>query len=213
MLHLLQMGPSKVLTSLPHQTQNSYSSHSWSFPPAVPTCNTVTSSSDSSGLYTSTAQPGPPSANAALLPHPRLQTSYPPSSHFASSPLALSPLPLAPGCPSTPPASAPPPESLRVLQWNVGDLQARSTELLHFFLSLLVDLICIQESNLNSSSSFQIPGFSELCVLIAPTPSLAFSLIMPNALAAVSSFLSGRAYPSLNFLSPLFLCLIPTLIM
>ena len=54
------------------------------------------------------------------------------------------------------------PDSLRVFQWNPGDLRARSTELLHFFSSHPVDLICIQESNLNSSSSFWIPGFSVL---------------------------------------------------
>ena len=41
-------------------------------------------------------------------------------------------------------------------------LRVRSTELLHFISSHPVDLICIQESNLNSSSSFQIPGFSAL---------------------------------------------------
>ena len=51
---------------------------------------------------------------------------------------------------------------LRVLQWNAGGLRARSTELLHFLSSHPVDLICIQESNLNSSFSFQIPGFSAL---------------------------------------------------
>ena len=56
----------------------------------------------------------------------------------------------------------PSPDSLRVLQWNAGGLRARSTELLHFLLSNPVDLICIQESNLNSSSSFRIPGFSAL---------------------------------------------------
>ena len=56
-----------------------------------------------------------------------------------------------------------PPDSLRVLQWNAGGLRARSTELLHFLSSHPVDLICIQESNLNSSSSFRIPGFSALC--------------------------------------------------
>ena len=56
-----------------------------------------------------------------------------------------------------------PHDSLRVLQWNAGSLQARSTELLRYFLSSHpVDLICIQESNLNSSFSFQIPGFSAL---------------------------------------------------
>ena len=55
-----------------------------------------------------------------------------------------------------------PPDSLRVLQWNAGGLRARSTKLLHFVSSQPVDLICIQESNLNSSSSFWIPGFSAL---------------------------------------------------
>ena len=55
-----------------------------------------------------------------------------------------------------------PPDSLRVLQWNAGGLRARSTELRHFLSSHPVDLICIQESNLNSSSSFRIPGFSVL---------------------------------------------------
>ena len=59
-------------------------------------------------------------------------------------------------------ASSPPPDSLRVLQWNDGGLRARSTELLHFLSSHPVDLICIQESNLNSSFSFWIPGFSAL---------------------------------------------------
>ena len=52
--------------------------------------------------------------------------------------------------------------SLRVLQWNAGGLRARSTKLLHFILSHSVNLICIQESNLNLSSSFRIPGFSAL---------------------------------------------------
>ena len=48
------------------------SSHSWS---CLPCRNTVTLSSDSSDTYTSTVESGPPSANAALSPHPRLQTS------------------------------------------------------------------------------------------------------------------------------------------
>ena len=55
-----------------------------------------------------------------------------------------------------------PPDSLRVLQWNTGSLRATSTKLLHFLSSHPVDLICIQESNLNSSYSFRIPGFSAL---------------------------------------------------
>ena len=135
------------------------SSHSWS---CLPCRNTVTPSSDSSDTYTSTVQSGPSSTDAALSRHPRLQTSYPPSAHSISPSSAPSPPSLAPGHFSTPPASSPPPDSLRVLQWNAGGLRARSTELLHFLSSHPVDLICIQESNLNSSSSFLISGFSAL---------------------------------------------------
>ena len=60
-----------------------------------------------------------------------------------------------------------------------------------------------------------LSGFlvSLLCVLIAPTPCLAFSLVMPRTLVAASSFSLGMAYPSLNFPLPLFLRLSPTLIM
>ena len=53
----------------------------------------------------------------------------------------------------------------------------------------------------------------QLWILIALTLGLAFSLVMPHTLAAASSFSSGRAYLFLNFLPPLFLCSIPTLIM
>ena len=138
------------------------SSHSWSCSPCcVPTSNTVILSSDSSDTYTSTVQSSLSSANAALPPYPRLQTSYSPSVHSIYPPSAPSPPTLAPGCPSTPPASSPP-DSLRVLEWNGGGLRARSTELLHFLSTHPVDRICIQESNLNSSSSFRIPGFSAL---------------------------------------------------
>ena len=118
-------------------------------------------SSDSSDLYTSTVQCSRSSANAALPPHPRLQTSYSPSAPSVSSPSAPHHLPLllAVLLRLLPPL---PPDSVRVLQWNAGGLRARSTELLHFLSSRPVDLICIQDSNLNSSSSFRIPGFSGL---------------------------------------------------
>ena len=52
-------------------------------------------------------------------------------------------------------------ECLRFVQWSWG-LRARNTELLHFLSSYPIDHICIQESNLNLSSSFQISGFSAL---------------------------------------------------
>ena len=60
-----------------------------------------------------------------------------------------------------------------------------------------------------------LSGFLDflLCFLIAPTPGLAFSLLISRTPAAASSFSSGRAYPFLSILPPLFLCLIPTLIM
>ena len=152
------MGPFKVLTTFLIPIQSSWLLSLLE----LPTYRiTVTPSSDFADMYTSTMQSSPASANAALLPHPRLQTSYPPSSHFLSS-LSSPPSPsLATGFSSAPPAPTPP-HSLRVLQWNAGGLQARSTELLHFLLSHPVDLICIEESNLHSSSSFQIPGFSAL---------------------------------------------------
>ena len=89
------------------------SSHSWSCPPAVFPLITLTLSSDFSDMYTSTVQSSLSSANAALSPHPRLQTSYPPSAHCVSSPSAPLLRSLAPGC-STPS------DSLRVLQWNAG---------------------------------------------------------------------------------------------
>ena len=135
------------------------SSHSWS---CLPCRITVTPSLDSSGTYTSTVQSSLASANTALSPHPRLQTFHLPSAHSISPPSAPTPPSLAPGFSLAPSASTPTPDSLRVLQWNAGGLQARSTELLHFLSSHPVDLICIQESNLNSSSSFRIPGFSVL---------------------------------------------------
>ena len=54
---------------------------------------------------------------------------------------------------------------------------------------------------------------SLFCDLMAPTPHLVFFLLMSQTLTATSSFFSGRAYPFLSFLPPLFLRLTPTLIM
>ena len=54
---------------------------------------------------------------------------------------------------------------------------------------------------------------SLFCVLIVLTPGLAFSLLMPRMPVAALSFSSDRAYPFLNFLPPLFLRSIPTVIM
>ena len=118
--------------------------------------------SDSSIWYTSTAQ----SDRLLLMQHShptltfRLLILFPPTLYL---------LPLQPhdrfmllGVSLYLLLSLPLPNSLRVLQWNAGGLRARSTKLLHFISSHPVDLICIQESNLNLSSSFRIPGFSAL---------------------------------------------------
>ena len=146
------------------------SSHTWScfhycvhafFGDFTPT-STVSSSSDSSSWYISTAQSGP---------HLLMQHSHP---TLAFKPLILSPstlylLPLHSHhrlmLLAVPLYLLLPvflPNSLRVLQWNAGGLRARSTERLHFILSHPVDLICIQNSNLNLFSSFRITGFSAL---------------------------------------------------
>ena len=172
----------------------------------------MNSSSNFSSLYTFNVQFSPPLLMLHFLPilafkslTPLLPTLYlfPLLPHYRLLLLAVS-LHLLLSLP---------PDSLGVFRWNIGGLRARSTELLHLLLSHPVDFICIKESNLNSSSSFPIPDSLLLCVLIAPTPGLAFSLVMPRTLAAALSFSSGRAYPSLNFLPPLFLRLISILIM
>ena len=112
-------------------------------------------------MYTSTMQSGPPLLmlhsrptldSKPLIPHLPIIYLLPLPSHHRPSLLAIF-LHLLPPLP---------PDSLRVFQWNAGGLQARSPELLHFLSSHPVDLICIQESNLNSSSSFRISGFSAL---------------------------------------------------
>ena len=169
-------------------------------------------SSDSSSWYNFTAQSGP----LLLMQHSHSTLTFKP---LISIPPTLYLLPLHPHHRLMPMAvslypqlSLPLPNSLRFLQWNNGGLQARSTKLLHFNSSHPVDLIYIQESNLNSSSSFRIPGFSALRSHGTHSRSGIF-LLMSQTLAAASSFSSNRAYSSLSFLPPLFLCLAPTLIM
>ena len=122
----------------------------------------MTSSSDSSSWYIFAAQSGP----VLLMQHSHPTLTFKPLI-FLTPTLYL--LPLHPHHRLMPLAvslylllSLPLPNSLRVLQWNAENVQARSTELLYFISSHLVDLIYFQESNLNLSSSFRIPGFSAL---------------------------------------------------
>ena len=208
MLHLLQMGPSKVLTTFSLQIQSSWQLSLLELPPSccVP--------SDSSDLYTSTVQSSPPSANAALLPHPRLQSSnlLSPSAHSVSSPSAPSPLPLAPGCPSTPSAFSFPVTPSGFSNGMLEVFKPGTLNCYTFFRPTALIFSASRNPILPHLPLFRFLN-SLLCVLIAPTPGLAFSLVMPRTLAAASLFSSGRAYPCLNFLLPPSLRLILTLIM
>ena len=104
--------------------------------------------------------------------------------------------------------SLPLPNSLRVLQWSSGGLRARSTKLLHFNSSHPVDLIYIQESKLNLSSSFRIPGFSALQSHGTHSRSRIFSTDVADASGGViifvkqSLFFSELSTSSLSLLGP-----------
>ena len=108
-------------------------------------------------MYTSTVQSGPP-ANAALSPHPRLQTSYPPSAHL-NLPLPPHHRPLLLAillCLLSP----------LTLSWFFnGMLEVFEPGALNYFTfsqPTLSTLSASRISNLNSSSAFRIPGFSAL---------------------------------------------------
>ena len=92
-------------------------------------------------------------------------------------------------------------------------LEVFEPEALNYFTFFRPILLTLSASRNPILTDLPLSGFldSLLCILIAPTPGLAFSLLMSRTLAAMSSFSSGRAYLSLNFLPPLSLRLIPTL--
>ena len=186
------------------------SSHSWSWLPCrVPTCNTVTLSSDSSDIYISTVQSSPSllmlhsHATIVFKPFiPHLPVLYllplPPHHHpllLAVLLHLLSPLPLS--------------------EFFNGLLEVFEPAALNcftFFCPTLSTLFASRNPILTHFPLYRLQD-SLLCIVIAPTPDLAFSLVMPRMLAAASTFLSGRAYPSLSFTRPFFLPSIPTLIM
>ena len=159
----------------------------------------MTSSSDSPSWYTFTAQSGPlllrqhshPTLAFKLLilfpPTLYLLPLYP---HHRLMLLAVSLYLLL---------FLPLPNSLRVLQWNAGGLQARRTKLMHFISSHPVDLIYIQESNLNLSSSFRIPGFSALQSHGTHSQSGIFSTDVADASGGVIIFVKqGLFFPELS---------------
>ena len=171
----------------------------------------MTPSSDSSDTYTSTVQSGPPLLMllSRVPPSPNLLS---PSAHSITPFSAFSPPSLAPGRFSTPPASSPP---LTLSGFFNGMLEVFEPGALNYFTFFRPIQSILSVSRNPILTHLPLSGFRDslLCVLIAPTPGLAFSLLIPRTPAAVSSFSSGRVYPSLNFLPPLFLRLIPTLIM
>ena len=185
MLCLLQMGPSKVPTTFPPNSELLAALTLG----AAPLCRiTVTLSSDSSDIYTSTVQSGP----AALSPHPRLQTSYPPSAHYISSPSAPTTVPCSwlffcASCLHSP---------LTLSGFFNGMLEVFEPGALNystFFRPILSTLSAFRNPILTPLSGFLD---SLLCVLIAPTPSLAFSLLIPtHASGGVVIFV----WPGLSF--------------
>ena len=209
MLHLLQMGPSKVLTTFPLQIQSSWQLSLLELPPCR---NTVTPSSESSDMYTSFVQSSPPLlmlhsrptlVSKPLIPHLPILYLLPSLPHHRSLLLAVLLRLLPPLLP------------LILSGFFNGMLEVFEPGALNYFTFFRLILSTLSASRNPILTPYPLFGFldSLLCVLIVPTPGLAFSLLMPRTLAAALSFSSGWAYPFLNFLPPLFLCLIPTLIM
>ena len=196
------------------------SSHFWSCPPCcvpaffgdpTPT-STVTSSSDFSSWYTSTAQFGP----LLLMQHSK-------STIFLNLLSPFRPLRILSLCTLTTASCSwlflftscflfP---SLTPSGLFNGMLGVSEPGALNWYtLFRLIPLTLFVSRNLTLiylplSGSLD----SQLCDPMAPPPDLIFYLLMLQTLAAASSFSSGRTYRSLSFLPPLFLRLTPTLIM
>ena len=186
------------------------SSHSWSCPPCR---NTVTPpSSDSSGTYTSTVESGPPLlmlhscptlVSKLLIPHLPILYLLPLPSHHRPLLLAILLHLLPPLLPLT------------LSGFFNGILEVFEPGALNYFTFFHPILSTLSAFRNPILTPLPLSGFldSLFCVLIALTPGLAFSLLMPRMPVAALSFSSDRAYPFLNFLPPLFLRSIPTLIM
>jgi len=62
----------------------------------------------------------------------------------------------------------------RFLQWNLGGIStSQRAELLSFLSSKRYDIVLLQETNLSSSWSFKVPGFSSLELMDLHQPGLA----------------------------------------
>ena len=167
----------------------------------------MSSSLGLSSLYTITVQPGTsgsPSANAAVPPCPRLQTSHlssahcvcPPSAPFAPSLGVFLNLLLLPLTRS----------GLFNAMLEVSEPEALSYYTLSRFILLILSISKNPTSNYNPLSRSLD---SLLCDVTTFPPGKAFFFPMTRTLAAASSFPSGRAYPSLKFSHPLLSSLDP----
>ena len=164
-------------------------------------------SSDSSDTYTSTVESGPPPllmlhscptlVSKLLIPH--LPILYLLSLPFHHRPLLLAILL----------------HLLTLSGFFNGMLEVFEPGALNYFTFFHPILSTLSAFRNPILTHLPLSGFldSLFCVLIVLTPGLAFSLLMPRMPVAALSFSSDRAYPFLNFLPPLFLRSIPTLIM
>ena len=154
-------------------------------------------------MYTSTVQSGPsllmlhsrPTLLSKLLiPHLPILYLFPLPSHHRPLLLAVL-LRLLPPLPPT------------LSGFFNGMMEVFEPEALNHFTFSRPILSTLSASRNPISTHLLLSGFldSLLCVLIAPTPGMAFSLVMQHTLVAASSFSSGRAYPFLNFLPLIFL--------
>ena len=163
-------------------------------------------------MYTSTVQAGSPYTDAALsatlvskplIPHPPILYILPLPPYLRSLLLAallrLQP-PLLP---------------LTLSGFFNGMLEVFEPGELNYFTFSRPTLSTLSASRNPILAHLPFSGFlnSLFCVLIAPTPGLAFSPPIPRTLAAALSLSSCRAYLFLNFLPPLFLRSVPTLVM
>ena len=186
------------------------SSHSWS---CLPCRNTVTPSSDSSDTYISTIQSAPP---PLLMLHFRVTpVSKPPIPHLPILyllPLLLHHRPLLQAIFLR---LLPPLLPLTLSGFFNGMLEVFEPGALNYFIFYRPIQSILSASRNPILTHLSLSEFLDflLCVLIAPTPGLAFSLLIPCTPVAAASFSSSRAYPFLNFLPPLSLRLIRTLIM
>ena len=172
----------------------------------------MTLSSDSSETYNSTVESGPP----LLMLHSRITLdSKPPILHLP----ILHPLPLPlhhrPLLLAVLPRLLSPLLPMTLSGFFNGMLVVSVPGALNYFTFSHPILSTLSASRNPILTPLPLSGFLEslLCALIAPTLGLPVSLLIPRMLAVALSFSSGRAYLSLNFLPPLFLRSIPTLIM